>query len=110
MNPRRLTSLLAMLCLLLAAAVSLAQPVTVAGTHLHHDEILLAILDHGHLHEADLPDHDPADHTHDVASDVQPGLVPVLSWAVSWTRGGNPRAVPAASGGYDRPPRPAVAT
>jgi hypothetical protein len=108
---RRLTSLLAMLCLLMAAAVSLAQPVAVAGTHLHlHAETLSAIIDHGHAHETDLPDHDPSDHTHDVAYDVQHAIVPMLTWPASWARDGGPRPVPDATSGYDRPPRPSVAT
>jgi hypothetical protein len=111
MIPRRLTSLLAMICLLMAAAVALAQPVAVGGTHLHHDaELVSAILDHGHAHDSELPDHDPTDHTHDVAYDVQPTMVPILSWAASWTREVSPRPVPDAASGYDRPPRPSVAT
>lgn len=111
MIPRRFTSLLAMLCLLLAAAVLLAQPVAVAGTHLLHSaEVSSSILDHGHAHETHLPDHDPTDHSHDVASEVQPAMVPVLTWAASWMLDGSPRAVTAASNGYDRPPRPSVAS
>ncbi len=107
----RFTSLLAMLCLLLAAAVSLAQPVAVAGTHLHHDaELISAALDHGHAHDSDLPDHDSADHTHDVASDAHPLMVPMLTWASSWTGDSSPRPVPGAGRGYDRPPRHPVTT
>ncbi len=111
MIPRRLTSLLAMLCLLMAAAVALAQPVAVAGEHLQHDaELVSAILHHGHAHEGDLPDHDPTDHTHDVAYDVPSAVVPILTWSSSWTRDGSPRPFPDAGSGYDRPPRPSVAT
>ena len=111
MIPRRFASLLSMLCLLMAAAVALAQPVAVAGTHLdHHAELVSAILDHGHAHKGDLPDHDPTDHTHDVASEVQQTMVPMLSWAASWARDGSPRPVPDAASGHDRPPRQSVTT
>ena len=111
MIPRRLTSLLSMLCLLMAAAAALAQPVAVAGTHLdHHAELVSAIIDHGHAHEGDLPNHDPTDHTHDVASDVQSSIIPILTWAAAWTRDGAPRPMPDTASGYDRPPRPSVAT
>ena len=111
MIARRLTSLLAMLCLLLAAAVSLAQSVAVAGTHLHHDaEQMSAILDHGHAHDSDWPDHDAADHTHDVASVARPLIVPMLTRTSSWTRHGSSLSVPDAGGGSDRPPRHPVTT
>lgn len=111
MIPRRLTSLLAMICLLMAAAVALAQPVAVAGTHLPQDaELMSAILDHGHAHDSDLPDHDPTDHSHDVASNVPPAVVPILTWSSSWTRDGSPRPLPDDGSGYDRPPRHYVTT
>lgn len=100
-----------MICLLMAAAVALAQPVAVAGTHLHQDaELVSAILDHGHAHEGDLPDHDATDHTHDVASEVQQTMVPMLRWEDSWARDGKPRPMPDTASGYDRPPRHSVTT
>jgi hypothetical protein len=111
MTRRRLTSLVATLFLLLAAAISLAQPVAVAATHIQHDaQVMSAIVDHGHVHPADLADHDPADHAHDVAYDATSVLLPVVSWPDAWTRQGSHEILSTDPGGYERPPRNSVAT
>lgn len=107
----RLNSLLAMLCLMLAVSASLAQAVVVAAKHAPHDAAVVSVvLDHGHVHEADLPDHDPADHTHDVAHDAGISAVPMVSWSRTWDRDGTRKGVAAVAFGHERPPRSAVLT
>lgn len=108
---RRLTSLLASVCLLMATAVTLVQPVVVAGTHLHFIvdmQAHWAITDLGHAHDVDLPEHNPADHTHDVASESQNLALPLVGWASSWIRGGAATTRSDTQSGLDRPPRDAV--
>jgi hypothetical protein len=107
---RRLTSLVATLCLLFAAAVSLAQTVAVAATHVQHDVQMLSIAEQGHVHGSDMADHDPADHAHDVSHEAALVHMPVMTWSAKWTRQGSLDGPSTGPRGCERPPRPAVAS
>lgn len=106
-----LRNLAVMLCLLFAAAISLVQPVYVSATHIEHEaQVSSAIVNHDHLHQADLLKHDPADHAHDAAHHTALVVLPVMTRLGLWTRHGTHDAVSTDPGAHDRPPRSTVAT
>lgn len=97
------------LWLVLAALVSLAQPVAVSATHVpvqtiegaSSDDQAVRVLLHGERHN-------PADHVHDVAQGAVFDGLPVVGWSESWTIVAAILPEPMGKAGCERPPRASV--